>query len=120
MRQAGELGTVEGDCLFQGSKQKLILSGEIALLWRAKVFILGAVSGMEACGVSGEGFFSLESQECQMQTSGLCPARMLRVVWGGCCEGILTKGSFAFRYRMLQAWDLSSESKEFFWMQSRR
>lgn len=89
-------------------------------LERAKVFILGAVSGMEACGVSGEGFFSLESQECQMQTSGLCPARMLRVVWGGCCEGILTKGSFAFRYRMLQAWDLSSESKEFFWMQSRR
>lgn len=75
---------------------------------------------MEACGVSGEGFFSLESQECQMQTSGLCPARMLRVVWGGCCEGILTKGSFTFRYRMLQAWDLSSESKEFFWMQSRR
>lgn len=50
MRQARELGTVEGDCLFQDSKQKLILSGEIPL-GRVKLFILGAVSGTEACGV---------------------------------------------------------------------
>lgn len=63
MRQAGELGTVEGDCLFQDNKQKPILSGEIPLE-RAKVFILGAVSGLEACGVSREGFFSQESQGC--------------------------------------------------------
>lgn len=63
MRQARELGTVEGDCLFQDSKQKLILSREIPL-GRAKVFILGAVCGTETCGVSGEGFFSLEGQEC--------------------------------------------------------
>lgn len=63
MRQAGELGTVERDCLFQDSKQKLILSEEIRLE-RAKVFILGTVSGTEACCVSGGDFFSLESQEC--------------------------------------------------------
>lgn len=58
-----ELGTVEGEYLFQDSKQKLVLLGEIPLK-RAKVFILGAVTGMEACGVSGEAFLSpLKSQK---------------------------------------------------------
>lgn len=84
MRQARELGTVEGDYLFQDSKQKLILSGEIPLE-RAKVFILGAVSGTEACAVSLERDFSLwkaRSVECRQ-----CPTRMLRVVGGAAVRG---------------------------------
>lgn len=51
-----ELGTVEREYLFQDSKQKLVLLGEIPLK-RAKVFTLGAVTGMEACGVSARGIF---------------------------------------------------------------
>lgn len=68
--------------------------------------------------VSLEETFSLwkaRSVKCRQ-----CPTRMLRVVWEGCCERILTKGSFAFRYRALQAQDISLDSKEFFWMQGRR
>lgn len=55
--------------------------------------------------VSLERDFSLwkaRSVECRQ-----CPTRMLRVIRRGCCEGILTKGSFAFRYRTLQAQDVS-------------
>lgn len=52
-----ELGTAEGEYLFQDSKQKPVVSGEIPLK-RAKVFILGAITGIEACGVSADGFLS--------------------------------------------------------------
>lgn len=48
-----ESRTIEGECLSQDSKQKLVLSGESPLK-RAKVFIVGATTGMEACGVSAE------------------------------------------------------------------
>lgn len=112
--------TIEGECLPQDSKQKLVFSGESPLK-RVKVFIAGAMTGMEACCVSAEWFFSLEGQKNWIQTSDLCPARMVRGVGvGGSCERILIKGCFTFRYSILQTQAISLEPREFLWTYSRR
>lgn len=49
--------------------------------------------------------------------NGLWLARMLKVE--GYHGGILINSSFAFIHRILQAQDVSLQSREFFWMHSR-